>query len=174
MEIDKIEALIDSMLTAEDDAFKYSDTLASVGGEDVKQRIVPLLSSDRSDVRHLAARTLGRMKDKSDMLDLLLDAINNPKFQNENGGMVEALEGFDCSGHFVEIFRLYLSPHWKTSGLAKLILDYEEFDITPRVLRKAEKHWHHYVHNTKHDEAYEAKKQEVDAIFQDIRDLLDS
>ena len=58
--------------------------------------------------------------------------------------------------------------------MAKGYLDFKEFDITPRVIKKAEKHWNHYSNNIKHDEVYEIRKSEVDAMLADLRAFLDS
>jgi hypothetical protein len=85
--------------------------------------------------------------------------------------MVEALMHFDCSDHFVDIFRIYLFGNLKASGLAKWMLDHEEFDITPRVIRKCEKHWHHFLHNSKQDEAFFLRQQEVESILNELRSL---
>jgi hypothetical protein len=52
------------------------------------------------------------------------------------------------------------------------LLEYGEFDVTPRTLKKAQKHWKHYSFNTKQDEAFEEKKIEVEAIFEDLRALV--
>jgi transcription initiation factor IIE alpha subunit len=74
---------------------------------------------------------------------------------------------------YVELFRLYLFGSFKVSAIAKELLDYEEFDITPRVIRKAEKHWKHYVNNVKHDEVFEIKKAEVEEMLNDLRNFLE-
>jgi len=84
-----------------------------------------------------------------------------------------ALEGFDISGIYVELFRLYLFGSYKVSMTAKELLDYKEFDITARVLKKAIKHWDHYEHNVRRDEAYELRKTEVEEMLADIRAYLD-
>ena len=52
-------------------------------------------------------------------------------------------------------------------------LDFKEFEITPRVIRKAEKHWNHYSNNIKHDEVYEIRKSEVEEILADLSAFLE-
>ena len=59
-------------------------------------------------------------------------------------------------------------------SIAEELLDYKEFDITPRVLKKATKAWNHYVNNVKHDEVFELKKEEVEGMLEDLRDYLEN
>jgi hypothetical protein len=84
-----------------------------------------------------------------------------------------AMEGFDVSDHYVDIFRLYLFGSFKVSLLAKELLDYEEFEITSRTLKKAEKHWKHYQYNVKKDEHFLVREKEVEAMLDDLRAFLD-
>jgi hypothetical protein len=168
----EINELVQKMVNSENNAFKHADQLSRIGGEHVKAALKPLLFDENEANRHLAAAAIGKMKDNGDMLEPLMEAINAPQHQGRNGGMIEALEGFDYSDYFVDIFKLYLTPYIKASGLAKMMLDYGEFNITPRTLKKAEKHWKHFIFNTKHDEAFEEKKSEVEAIFSDLRELI--
>jgi hypothetical protein len=58
--------------------------------------------------------------------------------------------------------------------LAKEQLDFSEFDITARVIKKAEKHWNHYSNNVKHDEAYEVRKAEVETMLKDLKEFVNS
>ena len=80
-----------------------------------------------------------------------------------------ALEGFDVSGEYITLFRLYLFGTFKVSLVAKGLLDFEEFDISQRTIRKVEKHWKHYASNVKHDEAFELKRAEVEDMLADLR-----
>ncbi len=169
--IDKIVAQIEDNLESE--AFRYSDQLAKIGNEYVIRRMIELLYSDNPETKYLAARTLGKIENNSPALEPLFEAINDKRNQHYNGGMVEALEGFDVSEKFVEIFKLYLFGGLKVSAMAKMLLDYKEFDITPRVIRKAEKHWNHYIHNSKHDEAFDMKKLEVESLLSELKALLE-
>jgi ribonuclease BN (tRNA processing enzyme) len=103
----------------------------------------------------------------------LLEVIHDKNNIQTNGGLVESLESFDLREKFVDIFRIYLFGNYKASSLAKEYLDYTEFDISPRIIRKAEKHWCHYKNNIKQDEAFEIKKRETDSIFKDLHALFD-
>jgi hypothetical protein len=52
-------------------------------------------------------------------------------------------------------------------------LDSVEFDITPRTIRKAEKHWNHYLHNPEDEESVALKKLEVEPMLQELKDLFE-
>ena len=56
---------------------------------------------------------------------------------------------------------------------AKNVLDYEEFDITPRVIKKAEKAWSHYANNVKQDETFDLKKEEIDEMLGELKAFLE-
>jgi len=174
MEHEEIDKLIAKLLDLSNaDVYKYSDKLAQIGGEYVVDKMIGLLYNDHTEVKHLAARTLARIKDNQSALEPLLEAINDKNNAMANGSMVEALMGFDCSEKFVDIFKLYLFGNLKASAMAKIILDFEEFDLTPRTIKKAEKHWGHYVHNTKHDEAFYERKKDVDELLNDLKMLFE-
>lgn len=171
----QVDELIGKMLDPTDEqAFKYADRLAKNGGSYVQERMLALLYAEEQDTKDLAARALKHMDDNQDALEPLLVAINDKRNKNRNGMMVDALENFDLSEKFVEILKLYLFGNFKVSALAKMLLNFKEFDITPRVLRKAEKHWKHYCNNVRKDDEFELKKKEVESIFKDLRELLSS
>ncbi|MFY0686888.1 MAG: HEAT repeat domain-containing protein [Cyclobacteriaceae bacterium] len=158
----------------EADAFVYSDQLAGIGSPEVIDEMIKLLYDDDVEAQHLAARTLGKIEENQSALEPLIEALNDPATKAAHGSFMEAMLEFDISSKFVEVLKLYLNGSFKVSGMAKWALDFKEFDITPRVLKKARKHWDHYTHNTKHDEEFEMKKQEVETIFSDLEDLLEN
>ncbi len=169
-----IKPLVDQLSGQLDDhAYKASDSLARIGNEDVLNAMIELLQNPNPESRIMAARTLGKIKDNVAGLIPLLAAIKSKENANIVGELIVPLEGFDVSGIYVEIFRLYLFGGFKVSLIVKELLDYKEFDITPRVIRKAEKHWNHYSNNVKHDENFEVKKAEVEAMLQDLKDFLE-
>lgn len=169
---EEVDQLIVKMRDKEEtEAFRYSDKLAKIGNDYVLKKMIELLYDDEYDTKYLAARTLGLMENNEAALEPLLEAINDKRNQHANGGMAEALTHFDCSEKFVDIFRIYLFGNFKVSGIAKTMLDYQEFDITPRTVRKAEKHWNHFSNNTKHDETYEEKRREAESILSDLKAL---
>lgn len=157
----------------EDVAYAFSDQLSKINDSEVLEKMLPLLRDPDEEIRYLAARTLAKMEDNAAALDSLLDVIHDKAYAQNNGSLVEALEGFDISQNFVDILRLYLFGNFKVSMLAKEMLDYTEFDISPRTIRKAEKHLNHFINNSKHDDQFEYKKSEVEEILQDLKGMFE-
>ncbi|AWW28746.1 HEAT repeat domain-containing protein [Echinicola strongylocentroti] len=171
---DNIDLLIQKMCDKqEDEAFIYADKLAEIGGEEVLYKLIEVLKGEDYESAYLAARGLSAMEQNEAALDPLLEVIHDKSNKMRNGNFVQALEGFDLSGSFVDILRIYLFGNFKSSTLAKEYLDYTEFDITPRVIRKAEKHWHHFQNNSANDQAFEIKKQEVEDIMTDLKGMFE-
>ena len=169
-----IDNLIDKMTAdSANKAYDFSDQLARIGGKDVLAKMIELLQADNGDVQYLASRTLGLMKDHEEALSPLLEAIFDNKNKNIQGMLAEYLDEYDCSQKFVQLFKLYLFGSVKAAAMAKEVLDYEEFDITPRVIRKAEKQWSHYTGNVKKDELFELKKEEIDAFLGELKALFE-
>lgn len=154
-------------------AYKASDSLGRIGSDDVVGAMIELLNHSNQESRYLAARTLGLVKNNEEALIPLLEAIQKEENKEIVGDFLAALEGFDLSGVYVEIFRLYLFGNFRVSMLAKDLLDHKEFDITPRVLKKAQKHWKHYSNNVKLDEVYALRKIEVEEMLSDLQAFID-
>lgn len=157
----------------EEEAFKYADKLAEIGGEEVLNRLIELVKSVDIECVHLAARALAKIEDNQSALATVMDAIHDSSNRHQNGALVQALEGFDLSSSFVDLFRIYLFGNFKSSLLAKEYLDYVEFDITPRVIKKAEKHWNHFVNNSVHDDGFEIKKAEVEEMLSEMKEMFE-
>lgn len=167
-----VDFLIERMTDKrEQEAFKYAEKLAAIGDEEVFTKTLELLKSEDWEVSSLAAKVLSKLEQRNAALDTLMELIHDRDNVTRSGELVEALETFDLSNHFVDVLRIYLFGSYKASVLAKEYLDHTEFDITPRVIKKAQKHWKHYQNNVKRDEAYEIKEMEVQAIFKDLEDL---
>ncbi|NJN26964.1 MAG: HEAT repeat domain-containing protein [Cyclobacteriaceae bacterium] len=170
-----IQPLVDQLTATAltDKAYKASDSLARIGSGEVIRAMIALLQHPNPESRIMAARTLGMAADNGVALEPLLEAVNNPENKAIAGDLFMALEGFDVSEHYLDLFKLYLFGSFKVSAIAKNLLDYKEFDITPRVIKKAQKHWNHYANNVKQDESYELKKSEVEDILNDLRAYLE-
>lgn len=173
MEID-ISTLV-SKLKGElsENAYKASDSLGRIGTEEVVSAMLDLLNNPNPESKILASRTLGLVENNSNALEPLLEAVKNKGNSEIAGDLLMALEDFNVSDKYVELFRLYLFGTFKLSMVAKNLLDFKEFDITPRVLKKAQKHWDHYTNNVKHDELFELRKIEVKAMLDDLRVFLE-
>lgn len=171
----EIDALMLKFLNKEEgDPYFYGDKLAKIGTPEVKEKLIAVVKGEDMDNAFLATRVLGSLEDNSDGLNAILEVIHLPANRNSNGGLVSLLENFDLSEKFVDIFRIYLFGNFKAYSLAKEYLDYTEFEITPRTLKKAEKHWKHFLNNSSADEWFELKKQEAEVIVKEIREILGS
>lgn len=155
-----------------DQAYKASDQLAQIGSEEVVSEMIKLLEHSEDDSKIMAARTLGLIDDNANALDAVLEAIDkNPSIAGE---LLVTLEDFDLSGKYVPIFKLSLFGSFKVATVAQDFLDHMEFDITPRVLKKATKAWNHYANNVKHDDVFELKRREVEEMLADLQAFIDS
>lgn len=157
-----------------DNAYKASDTLGHFGSEDVIEAMIDLLNHPSKESRYMAARTLGLVKNNGSALNPMMEAIKNNENSAIAGDLLMELEGFDISAIYVDLFKLYLFGSFKVSAISKDLLDHKEFDITPRVIRKAEKHWNHYSNNVKQDEVYALRKIEIDEILNDLNAYVDA
>ena len=169
----KIPYLLEKMCDkSEAEAFEYADKLAEIGTEEVVDQLVEIIKGEDQDAAYLAARALGKIENNQKALDPLMEIILDSKNKNTNGLFVQALEGFDLSGKFVDLLRIYLFGNFKSSNLAKDYLDHVEFDLSPRTIKKAEKHLKHYENNVdKESDDFLIKKEEVEVILQEIKQL---
>ena len=166
------ELMLKFLNKEEGDPYYYGDKLAKIGSAEVREKLIAVVKGEDMDNAFLASKVLGKMEDNGEGLDAILEVIHLPANRGSNGGLVSLLEDFDLSDKFVDIFRIYLFGNFKAYSLAKEYLDYTEFDITPRTLKKAEKHWKHFLNNSGADEWFELKKQEAEEIFKEIREIL--
>ena len=174
MENDSIDQLIERIQSpSEPEAHLISKRLIKIGDEKVIKELLPLLYHENPEVIYLAVHTISQIKPNQFALEEVMQAIHDPVNKNKNGALVEALSGFDISAHFVDIFKLYLFGNFKVSAMAKLLLDFEEFDIVPRTIRKAEKHLKHFEHNMPDDAQSEVKRAEANVILSELRSLFD-
>lgn len=154
-------------------AYKASNELGRIGSEDVVNSMIELLKHSHLESRIIAARTLGLVENNGEALAPLFDAIKNKENSAIAGDLLVALEGFDLSEIYVELFKVYLFGSYKVSMVAKDLLDFKEFNITPRVIKKAQKHWNHYSNNVKKDEVYALRLIEVEEMLSDLQAFLD-
>jgi len=155
-----------------DKAYQASDSLGRIGSEAVVLAMIELLSHPNPESRFMAARTLGLVKNNAEALIPLLEAIQNKANITQAGDLLVALEEFDVSSIYVELFKLYLFGSFKVSMIAKDLLNHKEFNITSRVLKKATKHWEHYSNNVKQDDAYSLRKMEVEEMLNDLKEYV--
>lgn len=170
---DEIQSLITRMCDPkEKEAYFFADKLGELLDRDNKAAVIALVRDDNWEIAYLACRALSKSKFNEEALDAVFETINDRKNKNHQGAFVQILEDFDLSDRFVDIFRVFLFGNFKAQTLAKMYLDEVEFEMTPRTLRKAEKHWNHYLHNPEDEGSLELKKLEVEPILDEIRELL--
>ncbi len=171
---EEIQRLIDRMCDPEEkEAYYFADKLGEKLDESGKEHLIQLVKGDDWERAYLACRALSKSDFQEEGLDAVFEAINDKKNRPHQGAFVQILEEFDLSLRFVDIFRVYLFGNFKASTLAKTYLDEVEFDISPRTIRKAEKHWNHYLHNPEDEGSMLVKKSEVEPIFEELKSLFD-
>lgn len=169
---EEIQKLMDRMCDPdESNAYFFSDKLGKLADQGIKEKLLELVKGDKWEVAYLASRALSVSKFNEEGLDAVLEAIFDKKNKSHQGAFVQIMEEFDLGERFVDIFKIYLFGNFKSSTLAKAYLDEVEFDITPRTIRKAEKHWNHYLHNPEDEESVILKKFEVEPMFLEMKKL---
>lgn len=156
-----------------DKSFKISESLSKIGTEEVVDAMIVLLNHEQLDTRFIAAKTLGEIEENNKALAPLWEAIHKIENKGIVGDLLSALEGFDISNHYLDVFKLYLFGSFKVSRIAEGLLDYQEFTITARVIKKARKHWSHYANNVKQDEAFELHKVEIEERFKELSEYIE-
>jgi hypothetical protein len=170
---EKIQKFLDQMCDpSENEAYFFADKVGKAADEEVKNKLIELVKGDKWEIAYLASRALSVSSFNEEGIDAVLEAIHDKKNKRQQGAFVQILGEFDLSERFVDVFKIYLFGNFKSSTLAKSYLDEVEFDITPRTIRKAEKHWNHYLHNPEDEESLLVKKMEVEPMFQEMKDLL--
>ena len=155
----------------ENEAYYFAEKLGKMADEEVKNRLIDLVKGDHWETAFLAAHALAKTQWNKESLDAIFEAIFDRKNKSLQGELVQVLEKFDLSERFVDLLKVYLFGNFKASTLAKDLLDSVEFDITPRTIRKAEKHWNHYLHNPEDEGSLAIKKLEVEPMLQEMKEL---
>lgn len=170
--MNEIETCFANFYRKDEDVYRNVAVLAKIGGPEVIERLLTMLYEEDLDIQYLAVKTLSQIENNQSALPGLFSAIHDPKLKSRNGSLVQALEGFDVSDHFIDIFKLYLYGGLKAAAMAKILLDYTEFNISPKILKKAKNHIHDFVNNSLKDENYETKMIEITDIINDLEVLI--
>ncbi|OEK04578.1 HEAT repeat domain-containing protein [Roseivirga misakiensis] len=158
----------------DEESLEASNILVKAGGQEVLGAMIDLLKHENSENRFIAAKTLAGMSNNDEALAALWEAIEHQDNQDIKGDLVSTLQSYDISHYYVSVFKLYLFGSFKVSRVAENLLDYQEFDISARVIKKAKKHWLHYSNNVKQDEVFDIKKAEVEQRLRELQDYLDA
>ena len=117
-----------------------ANRLGEIGGDDVVDFLISLISLDDSSIRNRAALALEQIKDNR-ALEPLLIAILKKENHNYNGTMVFALESLDCSRKLKEIFRILFYETYEAKLSANAILSEQIFEFTEQDLLDIQKMW---------------------------------
>ncbi len=115
-----------------------ADRLGEIGGTEITDFLISLLSSDNSGIRNSASLALKEIKDNR-AVEPLLKAIFKKKNHNHNGTMVFALESHDCSEKLKEIFKILYYETYEAKMSAYAILDKQIFTFAKEDLFAIEK-----------------------------------
>lgn len=169
---EELQKLFDRMCDPkESESYFYADKLGGLADEHAKEKLLELVKGDNWELAYLSCRALSKTKFQEEALDVIFETIFDKKNKSVQGAFVQILELYDLSERFVDVFKVYLFGNYKASTLAKDYLDEVEFDVTPRTIRKAEKHWNHYLHNPEDEGSVAIKKVEVEPMLQEMREL---
>ncbi|GMQ28603.1 HEAT repeat domain-containing protein [Algoriphagus confluentis] len=155
----------------ENEAYHFAEKLGKLADEEVKNRLIELVKGETWETAFLACQALSKTPWNEESLDAIFESIFDRKNKSVQGELVQVLEEFDLSERFVDLLKVYLFGNFKASTLAKVLLDSVEFEISPRTIRKAEKHWNHYLHNPEDEGSLAIKKMEVEPMLQEMREL---
>ena len=114
--------------------------LGKIGGKEVVDFLISLLSLDNSGIRNRAALALEEIKD-SRAVEPLLNSIFKKENHDYNGTMVFALESLDCSKKLKEIFRILFFETYEAKISAYEILFDQTFDFSKDDIIEIQKMW---------------------------------
>lgn len=137
--IEEIEKLKRNIFSENWELVKSSaDKLGKLGGDDITDFLISLLSEDNSGIRNRAALALERIGD-SRAVEPLIDSIyKNP---NYNGTMVFALESLDCSKHLKDIFTILFTESYEAKISSMAILYSQDFVFSSQDLLDINMMW---------------------------------
>jgi len=169
---EKTQFFLNRMIDPEEkEAYRFADQLGEILTEESAQAMIDLIKGDDWEKGYLASRAMSQSNYSQAGLNATIDAIFDKKNKSIQGAFTQILERYELEDSFVDILRIYLFGNFKASQLAETYLNEVEFDISPRTIRKAEKHWKHYLHNPEDEGSVEIKKRFVEPILQEIKDL---
>lgn len=169
---EKLQAYLDKMLDPnEKEAYYFADKLGEKGDENSRNALLELIAGDNWEHAYLASRAVANSKYQEAGLDETLKAVFDKRHKGVQGAFTQVLELYNLEFKFVDIFKIYLFGNFKASQLAEGYLNEVEFDISPRTIRKAEKHWKHYLHNPEDEGSLQIKRDYVEPMLLEMKQL---
>jgi hypothetical protein len=137
-----------------------ADRLGKIGGDEIVDFLISLISLDNSGIRNRAALALEEIKDNR-AVQPLLDSIFKKENLNYNGTMVFALESLDCSKNFKDIFKILFYQGYEAKMSAYAILDEQEFDFNDNDLYEIQRMWSECLQNPNLCPDFEDSKDDI-------------
>jgi hypothetical protein len=157
----EIEQLKKNIFSEDWELVKSSaDQLGKIGGDEVVEFLISLLSLDDSGIRNRAALALEDIKDNR-AVEPLLNAIFKKENLNYNGTLVFALESLDCSEKLVPIFKILFYHSYEAKMGADTILSEQVFDFCESDLIEIKKMWEHCLLNPETCPDFEGSKEMI-------------
>ena len=146
-------------------ALAASDALAAIGGADVLEILIPLLSSPSRWTRNAAALALREIGDNA-AREPLIRAIADPLTQEDRGALVRALQPLDCSDYLRLLFHLALTGTFEVQNHALHILYDQVFWYTQNDLVEMQAELETYAQR-------QGRRPDTDLLINDLAALLD-
>lgn len=164
----EIEQLKNEIISDDLENFEVVQTrLIEIGGKEVVDLLISLLTLDNPTIRNRAALVLEEIKDNK-AVNPLLKAIFKKENQNNNETLVYALQALDCSKKLKEIFRILFFGSYDSKITAFNILSDQEFEFTVNDLKKIQHMWLEY---NKYPDKYQLEDdEETKEMMQDMVD----
>jgi len=140
-----------------------ANRLREIGGSDAYDFFIGLLDLDYKYAlsRNIAALTIMDIDDNK-AVEPLINAILKKENINHNGTLVYALEKFDCSNKFKELFEILFYHGYEAKIGARHILAEQQFSFTQQDLIEIKSKWEELkLHPIKN---YEDAKELIDEV----------
>ena len=128
-------------------ALDAADNLGKIGGDNVIDFLLNLLSSNEMRIRNAAALAIRNLQD-SKAIEPLLVSIFNPENKDYNGTMVYALQTLDCKNNLVDIFKILFYESYESKIVAYAILEEQTFEFSREELLKIKAMWGEIENNS--------------------------
>ena len=151
-------------LQSDDRDISEAASKALVASKDasVVDRLIELLKSQHGHIRNRAASALRDIGDDR-AIEPLVNAIGVPENCNNRGSLVWALQTLDCCNLFPLLFDLGIEGNYEVRSMALMILDEQDFGVTPTILAVAKNKLDSYMsrNSLRPEDEYFAKELQI-------------